>query len=49
MSEYLSDEDMRELMPASSAFRSPIPTQVVSNGEFMPLAQSAQQAQTQYQ
>ena len=47
MSEYLSSEDMAQLKPAAQAFRSPIPTQVVSNGEFMPAPQSARQREVQ--
>jgi predicted TIM-barrel fold metal-dependent hydrolase len=41
---YLSDDDLRNLRPAETeALGSPIPTQVVSNGEFTPLPQSPDQ------
>src|SRR3989442_13862609 len=33
--------------PAENAFRSPIPTQVISNGEFNPPAQTSQQKQVE--
>jgi uncharacterized protein len=40
---YLSDEELRSVAPAESAFRAPIPTQIVSNGEFNPLPQTSDQ------
>jgi uncharacterized protein len=41
---YLSDEDLKNTLPAESAtFASPIPTQVVSNGEFTPMPQTEDQ------
>ncbi len=41
---YLSDESLSKTEPAESgSFASPIPTQVVSNGEFTPSPQTAQQ------
>src|SRR5688572_19339745 len=41
---YLSDDDLRKLAPAESAtLDTPIPTQVISNGEFTPLPQSPDQ------
>jgi len=40
---YLSDEELRSVAPAESAFRAPIPTQIVSNGEFNPLPQTGDQ------
>jgi predicted TIM-barrel fold metal-dependent hydrolase len=41
---YLSDDDLRLLEPAeTAALASPIPTQVVSNGEFTPIPQTAEQ------
>jgi uncharacterized protein len=43
MSEFLTAEDLAALRPAAGAFTSPIPTQVVSNGEFMPAAQNPHQ------
>ena len=47
MSEYLTSEDMQQLEPASRMFGSPVPTQVVSNGEFMPARQTAEQKEVQ--
>jgi hypothetical protein len=44
MGSFLSDREIAELAPAEqAAFRSPIPTQMVSNGEFNPLPQSPAQ------
>ena len=44
MSEQLSKEDYQKLLAAENAsFPSPIPTQEVSNGEFMPNRQSRKQ------
>ena len=41
---FLSDADIDKLAPADSATpATPIPTQVVSNGEFTPLPQSPDQ------
>jgi uncharacterized protein len=40
----LSDAEMQQTEPAErAAFRSPVPTQVVSNGEYNPLPQTADQ------
>ena len=40
----LSERELAELEPAeSAAFHSPVPTQIVSNGEFVPLPQTLQQ------
>ena len=48
MPHYLSDEELRSLTPAEIAtFRSPVPTQVVSNGEFNPLPQTPEQRQVE--
>lgn len=45
---YLSDADLSKTEPAESAsFASPIPTQMVSNGEFTPLPQTPQQKQVE--
>jgi predicted TIM-barrel fold metal-dependent hydrolase len=45
---YLSDNDLKNTEPAESgSFASPIPTQVVSNGEFTPLPQTKQQKQVE--
>jgi hypothetical protein len=44
MPHYLSDEEMDRTAPAEqAAFRSPVPTQIVSNGEFNPLPQTRDQ------
>ena len=44
MPHYLSDDELRSTAPAeTAAFRSPVPTQVVSNGEFNPLPQTREQ------
>jgi hypothetical protein len=44
MPHYLSDEEMRRTAPAELAsFQSPVPTQIVSNGEFNPLPQTREQ------
>src|SRR5688572_22498045 len=41
---YLTEDDLRKLTPAESvALRSPVPTQVVSNGEFTPPPQTPDQ------
>jgi predicted TIM-barrel fold metal-dependent hydrolase len=48
MPHYLSDEEMRRTAPAEqAAFRSPVPTQIVSNGEFNPLPQTREQQQVE--
>ncbi|HEV8440360.1 MAG TPA: amidohydrolase family protein [Methylomirabilota bacterium] len=44
MPHYLSDEELKRTAPAEVAsFRSPVPTQIVSNGEYNPLPQTRQQ------
>jgi len=41
---FLSEREFAELQPADkAAFHSPVPTQIVSNGEIMPLPQTPQQ------
>src|ERR1700730_15540830 len=41
---FLSDQQMRELLPAEeAALPSPVPTQVVSSEEYFPPPQTAQQ------
>jgi len=40
---YLSDRELRALDSAKQGFESPVPTQIISNGEFNPLPQTAQQ------
>jgi len=44
MAHYLSDEELTRTAPAEvAAFASPVPTQIVSNGEFVPLPQTREQ------
>src|SRR3989441_5973313 len=44
MATYLSDEELPRTAPAEVAsFASPVPTQIVSNGEFTPLPQTREQ------
>jgi hypothetical protein len=41
---YLTPRELAQTEPADEkAFRSPVPTQIVSNGEFNPMPQTAQQ------
>ena len=48
MPHYLSDEELKRVLPAEThAFRAPIPTQMVSNGEFNPLPQTPEQARVE--
>ena len=47
MGTYFSDREFAQVEPAENAFRSPIPTQVISNGEFNPLPQTPQQKQVE--
>jgi len=48
MPHFFSDDELKRMRPAQrSAFRSPVPTQMVSNGEFNPLPQSPQQRQVE--
>lgn len=46
MSNWLSDEEMKRVTGAEAdAFYGPVPTRVVSNGEFNPIAQTVRQRQ----
>ncbi len=48
MPHYLSDEELKRTLPAEiGSFRSPVPTQIVSNGEFNPLPQTREQQQVE--
>ena len=47
MGTYFSDREFQRVEPAERAFRSPIPTQVVSNGEFNPPRQTPEQKQVE--
>ena len=48
MPHYLSDEELTRIAPAEVASSpTPIPTQIVSNGEFVPLPQTPQQARVE--
>jgi predicted TIM-barrel fold metal-dependent hydrolase len=45
---FLSDEQLNQLLPAeTSSFRSPVPTQIVSSDEYVPVPQSRQQRQVE--
>ncbi len=47
---FLSKEELEQTEPAEvAAFRSPVPTQIVSNGEFNPLPQTEKQKQVEEQ
>jgi predicted TIM-barrel fold metal-dependent hydrolase len=46
---WLSDEQLRRVAPAESEpFQSPVPTRMVSNGEYMPHPQTEQQQHVEY-
>src|SRR5262249_53990251 len=47
MGTYFSEREFAQVEPAESAFRSPIPTQVISNGEFNPPGQTPEQKQVE--
>jgi len=48
MPHYLSDDELKRTSPAEiGSFRSPVPTQIVSNGEYNPLPQTDQQAKVE--
>src|SRR6185295_3288628 len=48
MPHYLSDEELKRTSPAEiGSFRSPVPTQIVSNGEYNPLPQTREQQQVE--
>jgi hypothetical protein len=48
MPHYLSDEELARTAPAEvAAFRGPVPTQIVSNGEYNPLPQTREQRRVQ--
>jgi len=45
---FLTDEQLSELQPAeTSSFPSPVPTQIVSSDEYMPVPQSAKQREVE--
>src|SRR5207302_5088230 len=45
---FLTDAQLRELLPAErSSFPSPVPTQIVSSDEYMPVPQTAQQREVE--
>src|ERR1700724_726372 len=45
---FLTDEQLSELQPAETAsFPSPVPTQIVSSDEYLPVPQSAQQREVE--
>ena len=47
MSTWLSKQELKQLSPAEKTTASPIPTRVVSNGEFNPIPQTDQQKQVE--
>ena len=48
MPHYLSQEELQRTAPAeTAAFASPVPTQIVSNGEYNPLPQTREQARVE--
>jgi predicted TIM-barrel fold metal-dependent hydrolase len=48
MSSWLTNDELNEVAPAEqAAFPSPVPTQIVSNGEFNPLPQTPRQKQVE--
>ena len=45
---FLSEEQLRELQPAETiAFPSPVPTQIVSSDEYMPVPQTPRQREVE--
>src|ERR1700675_1123289 len=45
---FLSDEQLKTLLPAeTSSFPSPVPTQIVSSDEYLPVPQSAKQREVE--
>jgi hypothetical protein len=44
---YLSTRELARVESAEQAFHAPVPTQIISNGEFNPLPQTAQQQQVE--
>ena len=44
---WLSEKEAAQVTPADTAFESPIPTQIVSNGEYNPLPQTEKQKQVE--
>jgi hypothetical protein len=48
MPHYLSDDELKRVAPAeTAAFNSPVPTQIVSNGEYNPPPQTREQRQVE--
>src|SRR5215472_15716992 len=48
MMKFISDEQLKELQPAeTSSFPSPVPTQIVSSDEYMPVPQSERQREVE--
>src|SRR5436190_21547665 len=45
---FLTDEQLKELQPAeSSSFPSPVPTQIVSSDEYLPVTHTAKQREVE--
>ncbi len=40
---HMTDEELERVRPAEELFPSPVPTQIVSNGEYNPLEQTIDQ------
>lgn len=47
MSEFLTAAELTQLRSAANAYPWPVPTQVISNGEFMPAPQNARQREVE--
>src|SRR5436189_5729009 len=48
MMKFLTDEQLSELQPAeTAAFPSPVPTQIVSSDEYLPVPQSEKQREVE--
>ena len=48
MTQIFTDEELKQFKSAQTdAFASPVPTQIISNGEFTPSPQSEQQSQVE--
>ena len=44
---WFSEKEAAQVSPADKVFESPIPTQIVSNGEYNPLPQTEKQKQVE--
>ena len=48
MAHYLTPDELQRTASADTAFPAPVPTQIVSNGEFNPLPQTREQARVEH-